>query len=517
MGADFISQQRISSKSATKNQTHQSERIGADTGRLSLYQSPPSTVISIEDFERYAIDRLRVLKGIEEHKAKGFKPHEVQDQAKNLADEHLKALDTEHSTLKDQVSHFVLRLAYCRTEELRRWFLAQESELFKARFSDERTASRVAFMTQAGLEYDQCTAEELNTKIQPSGKALWELLAQVEESKWNQKGALELRADAASRSFFKVDFEAVPDLVAGRKVFLRQGQAYVSKADIASLVVGHFRSQLSQALVETARKWASHIAAEESERLTPVVEALSTRYLGPDYGDLQRPAGEIAVADLPRLAHESFPLCMLNMFDGLKRDHHLKHTGRQQLGNFLKGIGLSLDSALAFWRTEFAKGGMPEDKFKKEHLYNIRHSFGKEGKRVNYTPASCMSVINSNPGQGVVHGCPYKSFDADSVAAALTRLRIEPEKVRAAVNKMQGNHYQLACATAWEGAHGCECVTGINHPNQYYTESRKMRDAQMGTNEEATDLAAAQLKSVPVQTVSDGPAAAAVTPAHQTA
>lgn len=63
---------------------------------------------------------------------------------------------------------------------------------------------QVAFMTQAGLEYDQCTAEELNTKIQPSGKALWELLAQVEESKWNQKGALELRADAASRSFFKV-------------------------------------------------------------------------------------------------------------------------------------------------------------------------------------------------------------------------------------------------------------------------------------------------------------------------
>jgi len=60
---------------------------------------------------------------------------------------------------------------------------------------------------------------------------------------------------------------------------------------------------------------------------------------------------------------------------------------------------LSLDSALAFWRTEFAKGGMPEDKFKKEHMYNIRHSYGKEGKRVNYTPASCMSVINSQPGE----------------------------------------------------------------------------------------------------------------------
>ena len=33
----------------------------------------------------------------------------------------------------------------------------------------------------------------------------------------------------------------MPDLVAARKVFLRHGQAYVFKTDIASLVVGHFR------------------------------------------------------------------------------------------------------------------------------------------------------------------------------------------------------------------------------------------------------------------------------------
>lgn len=47
----------------------------------------------------------------------------------------MQGLDADDSVLKDQASHFVLRLAYCRTEELRRWFLAQESELFRARFS----------------------------------------------------------------------------------------------------------------------------------------------------------------------------------------------------------------------------------------------------------------------------------------------------------------------------------------------------------------------------------------------
>ncbi|DBA73367.1 TPA: hypothetical protein ACH3X1_011411 [Trebouxia sp. C0004] len=513
----WIQQQQKSSKAFANITAVEHNKTETSSGHLSFYTDPPSTIICIEDFERYAIDRLRVLKGIEEAKAKGFKPHEVQEKARKLANEHLKALDPKQNLFKDHASHFVLRLAYCRTEELRRWFLTHESELFKARFSDEPPKAQVAFMTQAGLEYDQCTPDELNESIHPSGRPLWALLAQVEESKWNQQVATEIKQDVpGSRSFFKVDFEQVPDLVASRKVFLRHGQAYVFKTDVASLVVGHFRSQLSRALVTTSRKWASHIAAEESERLTPVVEALSTRYLGPDYGDLQRPAGEVALADLPRLAHESFPLCMLNMFDALKRDHHLKHTGRQQLGNFLKGIGLSLDSALAFWRTEFAKGGMPEDKYKKEHMYNIRHSYGKEGKRVNYTPASCMSVINSQPGEGVVHGCPYKTFDKDSLTAALTRLHVEPQAIRAAVAKQQGNHFQLGCAAAWEGAHGCECVTGINHPNQYYSESRKVHDAQMEAEQDATTAAGTPGQSANRLPKQSHETAAAVTPVGQT-
>ncbi len=74
----------------------------------------------------------------------------------------------------------------------------------QALYQVEQICVQVAFMTQAGLDYDQCTSDELNETIQPSGKPLWALLAQVEESKWNQQVALEIKQDPGNRSFFKV-------------------------------------------------------------------------------------------------------------------------------------------------------------------------------------------------------------------------------------------------------------------------------------------------------------------------
>ena len=48
-------------------------------------------------------------------------------------------------------------------------------------------------------------------------------------------------------------------------------------------------------------------------------------------------------------------MCARNLHENFKKNHHLKHWGRLQYGLFLKGIGISLEDALAFWRTEFSK------------------------------------------------------------------------------------------------------------------------------------------------------------------
>ena len=61
-----------------------------------------------------------------------------------------------------------------------------------------------------------------------------------------------------------------------------------------------------------------------------------------------------------QLARESFPPCMHHLHESLRRDHHLRHFGRLQYGLFLKSIGLTLEQALAFWRTEFTKKMEPD-------------------------------------------------------------------------------------------------------------------------------------------------------------
>ena len=117
--------------------------------------------------------------------------------------------------------------------------------------------------------------------------------------------------------------------------------------------------------------------------------------------------GEEIKADMvDDLAKKHWPLCMRLLHDNLRRDRHLKHYGRLQYGLFLKVrfvyaytgvvicgqeilicelqvVGLSIDEAIIFWRKAFG-GKITDDKFNKEYKYNIRHSYGLEGKRTNY-------------------------------------------------------------------------------------------------------------------------------------
>ncbi|CAA0826612.1 Probable DNA primase large subunit [Striga hermonthica] len=409
---------------------------GITVSTFPIYRSAPELEVRLEDFELYAVQRLRVLKGISDALSRGKKPNEMEKIVRELL---LKA-NMLHSEVpdvnnKDIISHFVLRLVYCRQEELRKWFLSMETALFRYRFQFQAPDVQREIMAEFDLPYKAVNSAE-----------------------------------------YEVPFEQVPDLVASRRVFILKGYAYVAMSQVVSLLVTQYRSYLSKALVLTNRKWTSMIREQEKDRLTPIVEALSTSYLGPDYSQ-PNDSAEISLKDIDQVAKSSFPLCMRHLFEKLREDHHLKHGGRMQLGLFLKGVGLNLDDALAFWKAEFSRKVGPE-RFDKEYSYSIRHNYGKEGKRTDYTPYSCQKIISSTPGVGDHHGCPYRHFSEENLRAALNKMGVSHRAVESVMDKVRNRHYQLACTLTFEAIHGASCDEGINHPNQYYSDSKKVLESK---------------------------------------
>ncbi len=83
---------------------------------------------------------------------------------------------------------------------------------------------------------------------------------------------------------------------------------------------------------------------------------LLCRYLGPDYGDggAAGPKGVVRAAEVPALARASFPLCMRAMYEALHAEHHLRHSGRMELGLFLK-VNFVVIEYLGFWHLHDAK------------------------------------------------------------------------------------------------------------------------------------------------------------------
>uniref|UniRef100_A0A1D1Y442 Putative DNA primase large subunit n=1 Tax=Anthurium amnicola TaxID=1678845 RepID=A0A1D1Y442_9ARAE len=427
-----------------------------DAPALSLYRSAPSLEVRLEEFELYAIDRLRVLKGISDALSRGKKPEEMENLVSELWRANMRHQDSNEVTNKDIISHFVLRLVYCRTEDLRKWFLSMETTLFRYRFRLESPESQRMLMSNFNLPYKALNHAEY--------ESVKDKLSQVARSIGQPHNV--------DTMFFKVHFEEVPELVATRKVFMLKGYAYVAMNQVTSLVVTHFRSNLSKALVLTNRKWMATIREQEKDRLTPIVEALSTSYLGADYSQPKEFA-EISLKDIDQLANSSFPLCMRHLFEKLRENHHLKHGGRMQLGLFLKGVGLKLDDALAFWRAEFSQK-VGTERFDKEYAYTIRHNYGKEGKRTDYTPYSCQKIISLTPGVGDHHGCPYRHFSEDNLRAALSRMGVGGRTMDDIMDKVRNRHYQLACTLTFEAIHASSCDAGINHPNQYFSDSQKI-------------------------------------------
>uniref|UniRef100_A0A8C8RII2 DNA primase large subunit n=1 Tax=Pelusios castaneus TaxID=367368 RepID=A0A8C8RII2_9SAUR len=441
---------------------------------LQFYQQPPAENISLAEFESFAIDRLKLLKVVENLGVSYVKGGE---EYKNKLQQELRKLKFQYRALieddydarrKDHISHFILRLAYCQSEDLRRWFIQQEMDLFRYRFNELTDELVQKFLKYINLSYEAVRDWTRRPLMVPSiGFSL--LLSQIQ-----------------------VPLQDAMDLFRVRRVYLLDAFTYVPHTDMVAIVLNNFRTKLSKALALTAR---SLPAVQSDERLQPLLNHLSHSYVGPDYS-IQKNTGKISIEHIDALSVKSFPLCMRQLHKALRDNHHLRHGGRMQYGLFLKGIGLTLEQALQFWKSEFIKGKVDADKFDKGYAYSIRHNYGKEGKRTDYTPFSCMKIILSNPpSQGDYHGCPFRHSDPELLKQKLQSFKISPTGITQILELVKGMHYQLACQKYFQLTHDVD-DTGfsLNHPNQYFAESQKLLSGGRDVKKEPSEPENSQQK-----------------------
>lgn len=117
---------------------------------------------------------------------------------------------------------------------------------------------------------------------------------------------------------------------------------------------------------------------------------------------------------------------------------------------------------------------MSSDQFVKQYAYSFRHMFGKEGARKNYTPYSCLKVLNqAAPEPGAAHGCPFKHMNDGVVVSLLQQEKVGAQDTKEILTlaKQQG-HFQLACQKHFDVTHpGHNGIAAANHPNQWFLAS----------------------------------------------
>lgn len=424
---------------------------------IPMYDTIPKGKISLDNLEELVNKRMELLYALDDinHSKGTYKA----DPIKSLIQKMESTIGWENDLTKEQdnISHFILCVAFCKSDSSRMWFANLESRLMRERI--EYDLSNIALLE---VFKSMRIPLEICTNIDNSLKAKIQFKSPPGE-------------DKSSNDFYKIPFEYVLNLLPTMNYFINKGFVYISCNERLPIVINVFKDNLLKKLNKLNKYIDMILNDNRISKLVGSIEARRDLQAAARIIDSSMSESEyISLNDIENHSEKFYPLCMQILHRNLTKDSHLRHTGRLQYGLFLKGIGLSLEESLTFWKRKFSSK-IPEDKFDKEYSYNVRHSYGKEGKRANYPPWSCGKIQNLSPPSNVeYHGCPFKVFSDEKLKMLLHEMRFTELDVGKIMEKKKNNEYSYACVKHFEARFPEKTYDKVGiHPNGYYESAVK--------------------------------------------
>ncbi|ADM11573.1 DNA polymerase alpha/primase large subunit [Encephalitozoon intestinalis ATCC 50506] len=297
-------------------------------------------------------------------------------------------MDTEDDTL----SHFFCRMVCSQDPWAATWFVNAEVNLLRLRMAKNPEGAKEFFLTEV-LPY--MDGAEIRNGVLVLGM----------KAKYNPDCAIGMMS-----SEVLVHFTKVIDMVGRRIVIPEGGYLKLNDEGIRSLLGNEFRRYLEGKMNELVEMFLRN----PDERM----KSLATKLL------LNPTTCEKNTVFSLEDAEKYFPLCIKAIMQRLRKNRHLKYNDRQTLCLFLKDCGMSVEDGIDFFRRSFKAG---KEVFDKEYLYSIRHNYGLEGKRANYTCFTCSKIANTT-NEERKSNCPFVE-DGEYLRSQIEGLEVDIEDI----------------------------------------------------------------------------------------
>ena len=348
---------------------------------MSFYLKPPRGDIALEKLEDLTIKRWEFLQLLTNDKEKV----DIEDfQEELVKNRHLSEAVMENSS-KDRVSHYFLRLSITQIGDytLKQKFISGETRLFHYRLVESSSDDTRQSLCEVVRHIDnlETNDEELNVL----GESIVNILSE---------DMLESDQDFE----FPVPFQIVPNLVASRKVVLKEGQAMINKKVILDFLVCVFAKILKSSMIDLEHQDLDYGAQEDDQRISILVKRIKNHLKPYLRNEGHRSQNSILADEVDQESHH-FPLCFARVHQNLQKHHRLGHHARVAYTLFLKEIGLSLEEAFKFWSHYYSKPTKVHEKcshsWQENHRkfdYSLNHLYGQAGGRKDYSAHSCSAI-----------------------------------------------------------------------------------------------------------------------------